>query len=219
MLSFQVLFSSILDFLFPSPSPVLALEKMNPAEILEKAEIKTHPKDEWITSLLDYRSEAGKALIWEMKYRGNAKVMKILAEILHPAILDEIWRRETFSGFKEPVFVPIPISKERREERGWNQSELLGEALRKLDGGENFSFSPNLLVKIKNTESQTKAESRKARLRNLSGCFACPRPEAVRGKNIILLDDVVTTGATLSEARKTLLSSGAREVIAFTVAH
>ncbi|KKU76429.1 MAG: hypothetical protein UY03_C0035G0001, partial [Parcubacteria group bacterium GW2011_GWA2_47_64] len=72
--------------------------------------------------------------------------------------------------------------------------------------------------KCKDTGSQTKMDTRKKRLENLKGCFVADG-KAVEGRNIILIDDVATTGATLVEARKTLLRAGARKVIAFTVAH
>ena len=60
---------------------------------------------------------------------------------------------------------------------------------------------------------------RKRRLNNLKDCFFIKNPGLVKGRNIIIFDDVVTTGATIKEARKTLKSAGAKKVIAFTLAH
>ncbi len=78
-------------------------------------------------------------------------------------------------------------------------------------------YAPQWFSKIKDTATQNKSESKNESMQNLVGCFEA-RPE-VEGKYIILIDDVVTTGSTLSEARKTLLESGARDVFAFTIAH
>ena len=77
----------------------------------------------------------------------------------------------------------------------------------------------NVLIKIKETEHQANIKERRDRLKNLSDSFSVKNSKMIEGKNIILIDDVTTTGATLSEARKILKQSGAKKVIAFTVAH
>jgi predicted amidophosphoribosyltransferase len=85
--------------------------------------------------------------------------------------------------------------------------------------GEVLVLEKNVLVKIEDTEHQARIKDRNVRLKNLAGTFAVKNPELIAKKNIILIDDVTTTGATLNEARRTLKKSGARKVIAFTVAH
>lgn len=96
-----------------------------------------------------------------------------------------------------------------------------GKSWRGDDGieitGRNFQFSKTALIKIKDTPSQTNTESRAEREKNLKGCFSAS--DEVVDRNIILIDDVATTGATLQEARRTLLRADARKIIAFTVAH
>ena len=85
---------------------------------------------------------------------------------------------------------------------------------------EAFSVAnKNILVKTRNTEHQARIGERSARLKNLVGSFAVKNPELVAHRNIILIDDVTTTGATLAEARKVLRAAQARKVIAFTIAH
>ena len=71
----------------------------------------------------------------------------------------------------------------------------------------------------KNTEHQARIKDRRARLKNLSGSFAVKNEGLIKNKNIILIDDITTTGATLAEAKKILKQAGVRKVIAFTVAH
>ncbi|KKP65076.1 MAG: Phosphoribosyltransferase, partial [Candidatus Nomurabacteria bacterium GW2011_GWF2_35_12] len=71
----------------------------------------------------------------------------------------------------------------------------------------------------KETEHQVNIKDRRDRLKNLSDSFSVKNPEIIKDKNIILIDDVLTTGATLTEAKKILKSFGAKKVIAFTVAH
>ena len=76
----------------------------------------------------------------------------------------------------------------------------------------------DILYKKVHTESQVSIKDKEGRLTNLAGSFEVKNPEAVRDKNIILIDDVCTTGATIKEARKTLKEAGARRVIAMVVA-
>ena len=77
----------------------------------------------------------------------------------------------------------------------------------------------NILEKIKESPSQTSVKNRAERLENLKGCFKAVNLDNVRGANIILIDDVITTGATMSEAKKALENAGARQVLCFAMAH
>jgi competence protein ComFC len=88
-------------------------------------------------------------------------------------------------------------------------------------GGEVFILKTNILIKPRDTEHQARIKDRRARLKNLSGSFTIKNEKInlIKNKNIILIDDILTTGATLSEAKKVLKQNGARKVIAFTVAH
>src|SRR5204863_311048 len=115
--------------------------------------------------------------------------------------------------------IPIPLSPKRMRERGFNQALLIASALCRIDRGENFTLEKDVLQKPKETRHQAEIENRSERLKNLIGSFALRNPEKIENHNLILLDDVSTTGATLAEARKTLQKAGARKIIAFTVAH
>ena len=115
------------------------------------------------------------------------------------------------------LLIPVPISKRRRVERGYNQSEYIAKAILENDVGHILLYAPQWFQKIKDTLTQSHSQSRQERMKNLLDCFeADPR---VAGKYVILIDDVVTTGSTLSEARRALLEAGARDVFAFTIAH
>ena len=170
-----------------------------------------------ILSWFDYRDRLVRQAVFELKYRGNKKVARLLATTLYDELLAFLEEYAPLTNFTEPLLVPIPLSKTRESERGFNQCKLLVDILLEMDGGRNFTLS-FALTKCKDTGSQTKMDTRKKRLENLKGCFVADG-KAVEGRNIILIDDVATTGATLVEARKTLLRAGARKVIAFTVAH
>ncbi len=107
---------------------------------------------------------------------------------------------------------PIPLSKARLAQRGFNQSELLAHAIaRRLGLAVNTS-----LVRVKNATPQVELPGQ-ARRNNMAGAFAW-RGGSLKGKNILLVDDVATTGTTLNEAAKALRSAGAKIVWAAVVA-
>jgi len=106
----------------------------------------------------------------------------------------------------------VPLSKKGLLARGFNQSLLIGKELSRARGVPLF---PNALIKIRETKPQALLP-KKERLANLKGAFRAEGELA--GKTVILVDDVMTTGATLAECSKALLKAGAEEVFAVTVA-
>jgi ComF family protein len=111
------------------------------------------------------------------------------------------------------VVVPIPLSAARRRERGYNQVGLIAHPLALALG---LSYASNALVRWRNTHSQV-GLSREQRRENVRGVFRGNGTQ-IRGKTILLLDDVATTGSTLISGADALLAAGASQVYAFTVA-
>lgn len=111
------------------------------------------------------------------------------------------------------VLIPVPLSKKRQNERGYNQAELLA-----LDIGKHFNLltDTDTLKKIKDTPPQSKL-SQKERRHNLEGAYECRKD--IRGKRVLLVDDVFTTGTTLEECAKELINHGALSVGAITAAY
>jgi ComF family protein len=115
-----------------------------------------------------------------------------------------------FAGF---AAIPTPLSKKRIRERGYNQSELIGRHLARI---WKIPIISNRLIKIKDTKNQ--AELLQAqRLVNLKGAFVCAEKFFIE-KNILLVDDVVTTGATMEECARVLAKSGAKKIIGVSFA-
>jgi ComF family protein len=156
--------------------------------------------------------------LWALKYRNKKTLAKPLGRALYDRILEELEERKTFEGFKEPILIPIPMSKKRLKERGYNQAELLCKELFLLNPA-TFTFYSDVLYKQKETARQATIKDRPKRLKNLTNSFSVVHKEKIIGKNILLIDDITTTGATLFEAIKVLKKAGARKVIALTVAH
>ena len=175
--------------------------------------------DNWQKAILAYKEPLVRNAIWEMKYRGNREITKRLAKVVYEFLLAEVEDWQTFSNFIEPIIIPVPITKKRKVERGFNQSERLSIYIDKLDRGHNFGVKLGLLEKVKETPKQSLSKSRSERLENLKGSFKVKEPEQIRGRNIIILDDVITTGATMREIKKCLKQAGARKVVGVAVAH
>jgi competence protein ComFC len=112
------------------------------------------------------------------------------------------------------ILIPIPMTFVRRLLRGYNQSELLARTLSKLSG---VPVDSKILSRKKSTLRQVKSGSRKERLRNQKNTFIVNK--SLEDKEVIIIDDVTTTGATLLEAKRVLLNAGAQNVHAITIAH
>ncbi len=183
----------------------------------------------WIFPLYDYRDPLVKKALWLFKYKSKKRLAVIFAEVIYEKIMEELSDLSVMENFNNVVLIPIPLSKKRYKERGYNQAELICQELVKIDSQAylrysvnmppSFKLENNILIKPKETEHQAWIKDRNKRLKNIVGSFAVKNAESIKKRNIILIDDITTTGATLNEAKKTLKQAGARKVIAFTVAH
>lgn len=143
-----------------------------------------------------------------LKY--NARIH--LASSLGNMLADSV--SELFDLELMDLLIPVPLHPRRLRERGFNQALLLARSLEKR---LNVPLNPKVLRRIRYTEHQVNL-SRSARKKNVRGVFAVSDPSLVKGKNILLVDDVYTTGATVNECGRILLKSGANEVYVLTVA-
>jgi ComF family protein len=141
-------------------------------------------------------------MILRLKHGDRLDIVPAMARMMARAGRREIARAN--------LVVPVPLHWTRRLARRFNQSaELAREACR--IAGRRDAHAPTLLRRIRATESQ-EGKTREERLRNLDGAFALPRPRAVAGRRILLVDDVMTTGATVGSAARTLKAAGAARV-------
>jgi ComF family protein len=119
------------------------------------------------------------------------------------------------SGFLNAIelFVPVPLHWSRRLVRGYNQSLVLTKKLEHLSAGINTD-----LVRIRRTKSQPTMASAAARAKNVAGAFAVRYGHQFTSRNVCLVDDIKTTGATLNECAKTLKQAGVSKVFALVLA-
>ena len=111
--------------------------------------------------------------------------------------------------------VPIPLSKKRMRERGFNQSELIA---RGVADRFHLPLDTTSIIRTRHTLPQSEREDWNERKNNVAGCFLIVDNGAIAGKKILLVDDVTTSGATLREAAKSLKRAGARTVLALVTA-
>jgi len=214
------LFTSIIDLLLPQRCVACAEPgTLFCATCLTRIPSAPPAEHSFIRAVFDYHHPAIKRAIWRFKYKNARGVARVFAEKLYEEIMGELGDSLDASSRETFLLVPIPLHKKRLRERGYNQSELLARAILKHDDAHIFELAPNLLVRTHATKPQARSEKRAARLANLRGAFACPDPAHVRGRTIILIDDVTTTGATLLEAKRALAKAKPRAVLAFTIAH
>ncbi len=216
------IFESIINILFPQTINVKILENMSIENALETfPESSLHNTNIW--ALFQYHNPLVKTLVWQLKYKNNKNIARLCGELLYNALIDEFGDAFLCEDFSSPILVPIPITKSRRKERGYNQNELLINAIIKAEIKYNkypiFETNFEILKKVRDTVPQSSLKNRKERLTNLSGCFCVQNPKIISGRNIILIDDVSTTGTTLKEATGALTRAGAKKVYSLTIAH
>ncbi len=156
-----------------------------------------------------YEDKAVSALIQALKFRGRKAAAASLASIATEYLLPF---KTSFASY---TILPIPLSRERGRKRGFNQSELIARPLAETLG---LPCDTQCLMRIKHTKPQTDTKSAAERRENIRGCFAVASPSVARGRNIILVDDVSTSGATFLEAARTLKAAAAGTIVAFAVA-
>lgn len=146
------------------------------------------------------------SLLHRLKYQGETSVLPALREVIElqvPCVLPEGER-----------VVPVPLHAARLRQRGFNQALILAKL---FFPGQKNSLLVDTLIRTRHTISQTGLDG-KARRKNLHKAFAVRFPERIRGRRIVLVDDVFTTGTTVAECSRTLLGAGAADVRVVTLA-
>lgn len=140
-----------------------------------------------------------KEVLARYKFRGDAVLVQVFQKAFCHTF-ESLWNKD------RPILVPIPLSADRKYDRGFNQSLLLAELL---------PGKPKELLSRTNSEKQSK-KARKERMER-GNTFYVSDPEPVKGKSILLIDDIYTTGTTVRMAAKVLKDAGAKEISSFTL--
>ncbi len=159
-------------------------------------------------SAAKYRGRLKDALLL-FKYRKFRPLGRDLARFVHES---ERKNEALWNGLD--LIVPVPLHARRARERGFNQAGVLARELGKLRG---IPVETGVLMKVRNAPPQTSLE-RAGRRTSVRGAYRSARPERVRGRTVLLVDDVYTTGSTLRECAAVLAAAGAKEIRAVTIA-
>ncbi|MDE7181448.1 MAG: ComF family protein [Clostridia bacterium] len=181
--------------------PVCGRKTVRPEICLEcKADL---PKFKKAASPIVYEN-GGAELVLKFK-NGNGYLKEHFASLMASKLKD-------FSAFDCIVYVPMTKSAEKR--RGYNQARLLAESLSDKIG---VPWIKEAVIKTADTPEQ-KTLTKKQRIANLTGCFKVAKRNEVKDKTVLIVDDVLTTGATCEAMAKKLLSAGAKQIYLATVA-
>lgn len=141
-------------------------------------------------------------LLHELKYKGNAPIGVVLGEWFANYI------KKDLQELNVDAIVPVPLHKLKKRKRGYNQSEVIARGMKKVTGIEVIQ---DALIRTKNVSTQTK-KGKVDRWQNVDELYQVVNAQKLKGKKILLLDDVITTGATIGVAAEVLAESGVEEI-------
>ena len=152
-----------------------------------------------------------RGLVHLLKYHSVRPAAHVLGRAL-----SSLLQQHSVKLGEQPLILPVPLHRVKDRARGFNQAEEIANAVKKLTG---FAIERHALVRKRATESQTGMTSHQRR-ENVRGAFALRKRglNVVKGRNIVLIDDVMTTGATAAECTRVLLRAGAKQVLVATAA-
>jgi ComF family protein len=172
-----------------------------------------------IFGIFDYRDPLIKKVIWKLKYHKRSHIGERLGEILYDEYIEEISDMKEISRGSPILVIPVPLSVRRYRMRGYNQAEKIARGLCNQTKDNILQINTQIIYKNKDTLPQAKLTNRKVRLKNIHDAFSVRNKEKVKGKTIIIVDDVTTTGGTMIEIMKILKKEGAKKIVGFAVAH
>ena len=199
-----IFFQRLLDFIFPPSEEAMIVSSLAECDVTSLF-FHTTVGDAHVLS--PYHDSRIRALVHEAKFHGNKRAFQLL-NILLVTFLDTHHRPVDF-------ILPIPLSGKRKRTRGYNQ---VHEILRAQKLNTAGVIRTDILIRKKDTRPQTELK-RTERLTNVRDAFGVKNMEAIRGKHILIVDDVTTTGATLRTAKATLLPYGPASVTCVALAH
>lgn len=206
----------IIDFLFPNYCGICG-KKINERYTCEKClNILECYREKVFSNTKNQNSY--EQLLCLFEYNGIIKDKMLQYKFKNKKYLSRMFGELLASGVKKhnivaDMIIPVPISKRRLQERGYNQCEYIAKFFSKIS---NIQLEKNCLIKIKDNPKQSTL-SAISRITNVMDAYKVLNVEKIFDKTIILLDDIYTTGATMNECAKVLKKAGAKKVIALAV--
>lgn len=166
-------------------------------------------------SIFDYKKNHTRKIIKMIKFNKQFSVLDDLEKNIKNEF--EKFIKEQKISIENLIIIPIPITKESIRRRGYNQSELIAQKIVKYF--PEIRIEKNILLKTRNHKPQNKIRSKIKRFQNIKFSFRLKNFEKIKGNSIIIIDDVLTTGATIKEAMRVLNGQHPKKIVAFTLAH
>lgn len=215
----SIVYQTILDALFPVSASEKLVISMSPEEAFNELPKATQTPIERTISIFAYKDERVEKLVWSLKYKKSKAAAKIgafavLQTLKHWPIPD--------SYSTEYILIPMPITKRRRNERGYNQCEILLGQMKEFRSDVKCAVNEKLLKRVQHKSRQT-LKNRSERLKSSKGIFSVDKevmqnlydPNSI----YVVVDDVITTGSTIKEAMETLKNAGLEKVHGISLAH
>lgn len=205
------IFKTIINLIFPISEMGARVNNISNEELSDSNIRCKNNINSNIQSIFIYKNPLIRELVWQIKYKKNNHALKCAGYALY---------NEIIKNNSKAILVPIPISKQRRNERGYNQCELIINEIIKLDTNNNFKKVFDLLIRNRNTTKQT-FKDRNNRINDSKSIFSINNnlvSDYFR-ENIIIIDDVMTTGSTINSAIECLSNAGFENIRVITLAH
>lgn len=210
----------ILDALFPKNERAQNLEALNQSELRSFLPPSPQTPLPWMHSIFEYRNPNTREFVWQIKYASNRLLTMHAGAFLADEIQSHIEEHGLYIG-SECIIVAIPASVRHTKEKGFNQTDALCKEIQKHIESSAAIYIPQLLIRKKETPPQVSIQGKEARMKNLVNTFALEPSLAdkIQNRHVYIIDDVLTTGSTLMEARRALMEAGAKSVTGLTLAH
>jgi ComF family protein len=171
-------------------------------------------------TLFDYRNPTVKKAIWALKYSRR----RALGKYFGTALYREFFKQLAHTGHKENediIVIPVPASAKAMTVRGYNHAGVIAKTIVEAGNkdGLRLRLREDILYKKKEVTPQARTRTRSDRKKNVENVFAINNEHAIIGKTIILIDDVITTGATIASAKRAIKEHNPKRILAIGVAH
>lgn len=204
-----------LDLLFPPTDRSRFVRQLN-TEAVDKLPRAEKIQTDYLRAAFDYQHKTTRAIVQAAKYDSSHKAANIMGQKLYDELLSFCEEHRVIS--KSVGLVPIPLSNKRYQQRGFNQCRrIIRSILQTADSTDHFK-ERSVLEKTRQTKPQASLRKNQ-RQQNIKGCFRIRPGSSVESENLIIIDDVTTTGATIKEAKQVLEAGNPESILALAFAH
>ncbi len=171
-------------------------------------------------ALFDYKNPLVKKALWALKYHRKRSLGKYFGTALYREFFKQLARGNKKTK-EEIILIPVPAGRGALALRGYNHAGIIAKAIAASaqQDGLMLRVEQNVLYKKRENKQQVAEQTKNKRAKNVEGAFGVRHGEYITGKTIILIDDIITTGATIAEAKRVVQEWKPKRILAVAVAH